>query len=283
MKTRLIILSLSGLLSWQNGIWSQAAFVLPSPTPSDEPITLYIDLNQTNGGLKTILANHPEMQDQVYIWSWMPAEPVGGNGSWGDSNEDRKLVHEGNLIYSWTFTPTQAYAVDGPTFFANGISCLAKLDNGNAFPDDGAGEAKTEDLKVSIIPKLCDAIYCNFPLLGKQEDFLSITYDNNQETNPNLMNLGEDECYLYLIAVYDEFGFSFLNYASQSETTTLPEMQLKPVQGQPGFFRITIIPEEMFPPEQGTIMYIKYMVLKPGYVVTGQPVLETYTFLNCTE
>jgi hypothetical protein len=263
--------------------FAQAAFVLPSPTPSDEPITLYIDVNQTNGGLKQMLLAHPEVQDEVYIWTWMPSDPIGGNGSWGDSNEERKLVNEGNLVYSWTFVPTEAYGVDGPTFFANGISCLAKLNNGNDFPDDGVGEAKTEDLKVSIIPKLCDAKFCNFPLLGKQADFLSITYDNNQELNPNLQNLGADECYLFLTAYFDEFGFSFANYATQVVTTTLPEMKLKPVAGSPGFFRITIIPEELFPNAPGPIVSLKYMVLKPGYTVSGIPVLETYTFISCTD
>jgi hypothetical protein len=282
MKTTIILFSLLLTCSVQL-CNAQAAFVLPSPTPADEAITLYIDVNQSTGGLKHILANHPEMQDQVYIWSWMPSEPIGGNGSWGDSNEDRKLVHEGNLVYSWTFIPTAAYGVTGPTFFANGISCLAKLKNGNDFPDDGAGEAKTDDLKITIIPKLCDAIFCNFPLLGKQEDFLSITYDNNQELNPNLVNLADDQCYLYLVAFFDDFGFSLINYASQEVTTTLPEMRLKPVANSPGFFRITIIPEELFPAAPGPIKFLKYMVLKPGYTISGNPELETYTFLNCSE
>lgn len=282
MKTKYFFTAIAMISSVAVGL-AQAAFVLPSPTPADEPITLYIDVNQTNGGLKHILANHPEMQDQVYIWSWMPREPVGGNGSWGDSNEERKLVHEGNLIYSWTFVPTEAYAVDGPTFFANGISCLAKLDNGNDFPDDGVGEAKTEDLKVSIIPKLCDAKYCNFPLLCKPDDYLSITYDNNQELNPALQNLGADECYLYVIAYYDDLEFTFTQYAVQSVTTTLPEMKLKPVAGSPGFFRITFIPQELFPNGTTPILKLKYMILKPGYTVTGLPPLEVYTFLECED
>jgi len=282
MKTQYILTAFA-IVCLHASVFSQAAFVLPSPTPADEPITLYIDVNQTNGGLKSILANHPEMQDQVYIWSWMPREPVGGNGSWGDSNEERKLVHEGNLIYSWTFVPTEAYGVDGPTFFANGISCLAKLDNGNAFPDDNVGEAKTEDLKVSIIPKLCDAKFCNFPLLSKPDDYLSITYDNNQELNPNLQNLGADECYLYLIAYYDEFEFNFTAYATQAVTTTLPEMKLRPVSGSPGMFRITFIPQELFPNNPLPILKLKYMVLKPGYTVTGLPPLEEYPFISCED
>jgi hypothetical protein len=222
----------------------------------------------------------------VYIWTWMPREPVGGNGSWGDSNEDRKLVHEGNLVYSWTFVPTVAYAVDGPTFFANGISCLAKLDDGNAFPDDGAGEAKTEDLKVSIIPKLCDTKYCNFPLLSKPDDFFSITYDNTQELNPNLQNLGADECYLYITAVYDEWEFNTIDYASQTETTTLAEMKFKPVPGSPGMFRVTIIPIELFPqanPDDPLPLKLKYFVLKPGYTVSGQLPYESYSFITCSE
>lgn len=268
---------------------AQQAYVLPSPTGANDLITLYIDVNQTTSGLKTILTNHPEVQDQVYIWTWNPADPAnGGNGSWNNSNETMKLTHEGNLLYSLTFIPTQFYGVDGPTFFTKGISCLAKLKDGNAFGDDGVGEAKTEDIHITIIPKLCDELYCTFPQQGKQDDYISITYDNTQETLPALQNLGSDEVFLYIKAVTDVFNGG-PEYTSQVSTSSTPELKMKPVPGQPGLFRLTIIPSEFFAALVNPnleILKLRFVVVKPGYTHSPQSLgalYEEYVFPNCND
>lgn len=265
---------------------AQQAFVLPSPTGANDLITLYIDVNQTTYGLKSILQNNPSAQDDVYIWTWMPAGPVAGNGSWNASNEAMKMTHQGNLLYTISFVPTAFYGVDAPTFFANGISCLAKLKDGNAFGDDGFGEAKTEDIIVAIVPKLCDELYCMFPQQGKTEDFISITYDNNQETNVNLQNLGNDDVYLYIRAVTDVFNGG-PEYATQANSSSTPALKMRPVAGQSGYFRLTIIPEEFFanllnPGQQ--ILKLRFTVVKPGFTHPPQSVpYKEYVFLNCTD
>ena len=43
-------------------------------------------------------------------------------------------------------------------------------------------EAKSEDMHVDIIPKLCDARLCVFPELREPDDYITITYDNTKET-----------------------------------------------------------------------------------------------------
>jgi len=284
MKSLLFNISLAvcGLISLNSN--AQMAYVLPSPTGANDLITLYIDVNQTTFGLKTILNNHPEMQEEVYMWNWNPAEPLVGNGSWNSSNEALKLTHQGNLLYSISFVPTEFYGIEGPTFFANGISCLAKLKDGNAFPDDGAGEAKTEDINVVIIPKLCDELYCMFPQQGKQEDFLSITYDNNQETNVNLQNLGANEVYLYLRAVTDIFNGG-PEYATQANSSSTPALKMRAVPGLPGFYRLTIIPEEFFAGlTTQEILKLRFVVVKPGFTHPPQAVpYEEYVFSDCAE
>lgn len=283
MKTAKYILSLFMALT-STLVWSQAAYVLPSPTGATDSVKLYIDVNSAGGGLKDMLLNHPEYQDSVYIWSWNPAEPVGGNGSWSNSNPNRILKNEGNLLFSLKFVPVSYYGVDGPTFFSKGISCLAKLKNGNAFPDDGVGEAKTPDIHVAIIPKLCDAMYCVFPQQGKVDDYISITYDNNQETNVDLQNLGPDECYLFIRAQQDLF--QGVNYTTPVLTSSTPALKMKPVTGQPGIFRLTIIPEELFDgvvPENFDMQMLRFYVLKPGFTYLFNPPFEDYSFSDCSD
>lgn len=260
---------------------AQAAYVLPSPTGAEEPMTLYVDISQTTGGLKTILTNHPEQVDNVYLWTWRPADN-GGNGQWNESAADRKMTHVSGLLFSFYMeNPAEFYGVDGPTFFANGISCLAKLSDGNAFPDDGAGEAKTEDLTVTIIPKLCDDLYCTFPELAKNNDFVSITYNNNIETDPNLQNLTDGEVYLYLVAKGNG-AFNIYPYAPLAEASSTPALRMKPVPGKPGEFRLTIVPVDFFTniPAGQNISELRFYVVKPGYT-PSLPNTNTYSFLSC--
>ncbi len=286
MKHTRLILLLATLVAAYSA-QGQKAYVLPSPTGANDLITLYIDVNQsTSNGLKTMLQTFPEEVNNVYIWTWSPSDPTVGNGSWNNSSDSMKLHHEGNLVFSIQFVPTAFYGVDGPTFFANGISCLAKLKDGNAHSDLSVGEAKTEDIQVAIIPKLCDELYCIFPQQGKQDDFISITYDNTQETNPNLQNLGSDEVYLYIRAVIDVFNNGY-EFASQANASSTPQLKMKPVAGEPGHFRLTIVPNDLFygllqPTQQ--IIKLRCVVVKPGFTHPPQSIPYTeYFFQNCLD
>jgi hypothetical protein len=261
------------------GAFAQAAFVLPSPTNPNDSVTIFIDVAQTTGGLKTMLTNHPEYIDSVYMWTWNPSGPVCGNGEWGISNECMKLQHVSGLIYMKKILPVDFYGTTPLQFFQNGISCLAKLKSGYAFPDDGVGEAKTEDLKIDVIPALCSEEFCYFPEAARWDDYFSITYDNSQETDPNLQNLADGECYVYLRARTGPF--TFVEYADESLVTSTPELQLIPVPEKPGFFRITLSPAEMFViPEGQTAQSLLFYIVKPGYI-PAPPVYQTYVPLDC--
>lgn len=276
-----ILFTLSAIIASLTGM-AQAAYVLPSPTAANEPITVYIDVAQADGALKDILNAHPEVIDAVYMWTWQPSGPVVGNGEWNDSNEDMKMTHVSGLLYSMTFTPTTFYGVDGPTFFTRGISCLAKLNSGYDFEGDGFGEAKTSDIHIDIIPKLCDDIFCTFPEIAKRDDFFSITYDNNQETVEALQDLGEDEVYIYLLAKTGPF--SNYPYVAIDQVTSTPALRMKPVAGKPGQFRITFVPTDFFTsvPEGQTISEVRYLILTPGYT-PAPPVYNSYVFADCEE
>lgn len=264
--------------------FGQAAYVLPSPTGADEPLTIYIDVSQTTyTGLKDRLIAYPEEVDNVYIWTWNPADN-GGNGQWNNSATDRKMEHVSGLLFKYTLeSPTAFYGVSGPQLFARGISCLAKLRDGNALPDI-AQEAKTEDLNITIIPKLCDDKFCTFPEIGKAEDFISITYNNAIELDPNLQNLGPDDVYIHLV-IRGNSAFNIYPYVPVAQVTSTPALKMKPVPGRPGEFRLTIIPEEFFDavvPDTQTMRELRYYVVKPGYIPPS-PVSEIYPFLNCVD
>lgn len=263
----------------------QAAYVQPSPTGADEEMTLYIDISQSvdgsqNNALKAILTDHPD--EDVYLWSWNPASPVAGNGDWDASNEDMKLTHVSGLLYSMTFIPTEFYGVDGSTVFQNGISCLAKLSDGNAFDGQYDGEAKTEDFNIELIPKLCDKLWCVFPEISEPDDFVSFTYDNNQEIYEDLQNLNPDDVYVYLSARTGPFDT--YPYVDVSMTTDTEALKMQPIDGEPGFYRLTIVPTEFWgdqiPPEE-EISEIIFYVLAPGFSYPGAPPQQTYSTLLC--
>lgn len=281
-KNPLLTAALCLIGAWAYG---QAAYVLPSPTGASEEVTLYIDISQSvdgtsNNALKAILADHPE--DDVYLWTWQPAGPVNGNGNWDDSADHMKLNHEGGLLYSLTFVPTEFYGVDGPTFFANGISCLAKLDNGNEYDGEYNGEAKTEDFTIDIVPKLCDANYCIFPEIGEASDYIHFTYDNGQETFEGLQDINPDQVYLHLIAKTGPF--TSYSYVPASETPSTPELKMEQVVDEPDFYRLIILPEDFFDiPEGEEITEIIYYVLTPGFSYPGPPPNNIYGLLDCTD
>ncbi|MDP4826363.1 MAG: hypothetical protein NWR73_01655 [Flavobacteriales bacterium] len=263
---------------------AQTAYLLPSPTDASEEVTIYIDMNQSSDGtqnnaLKAMLTDHPD--DDVYIWTWQPAGPVGGNGDWGNSNEDNKMTKVGELLYTISFVPTEFYGVDGAQLFANGISCLAKLKDGNAYSGEYDGEAKSEDLSIVVIPKLCDRRVCVFPEIRQEDDFISITYDNTQETIAGLQNMSDDECYLYLAA---KSGiFNIYPYVAEAMTTSTPELQMEPIAGEPGKFRFIFIARDFFEavPADMQIDEIIMRVYRPGFTYSGLPLTENISILNC--
>lgn len=290
---RLIFLLLCTALSSSPELMAQAAYVLPSPTSAESECTLYIDLAQCQDQrLSDMVSAYPE--EDVYLWIWNPSAPLSGNGDWGNSADEQKMTKVSEKLYSFSFIPTEFFGVDGPTFFSRGISCLAKLDNGNAYEEEFGGEAKTEDLSVGIVPQLCNGRMCLFPEIREGDDFVSFTYDNNQETNPDLQNL--DEVYLHLTARTD--AFTLYTYGDDGSSVTpfdagtVPDLRMTPVNGEPGMFTFTFVPEIFFSgtpsnidqtPYQGEPLEngVRWYVTKPGYTFSGPPPANGLGILIC--
>ena len=277
------LLSTLALVVLATAAMAQKAYVLPSPTDANSEMTLYIDMSKSedgiqNNGLRAILEAFPDTT--VYLWTWQPAGPAAGNGDWNNSADHQQLTKVGNLLYSMTFVPTEYYGVDGPQLFSQGISCLAKLKNGGAM-DGFQFEAKSEDLHVDIVPQLCSARMCIFPELREADDFLSITYDNTQESYAGLQDMGSDECYLYLLGKVDLF--TSYEYIAFADVTNTPELQMTDLGD--GKFRLTFIPEDLFAGILGegeTLSELWYYVARPGFTYPpGPPPFEIISFLDC--
>ena len=263
---------------------AQKVYVLPSPTDANSEMTLFIDMNQSedgiqNNGLSGILDAYPDTA--VYLWTWDPSGPAAGNGDWDNSAIHQELNKVGPKLYSMTFVPTEYYGVDGPQLFSRGISCLAKLRNGmeaEGFPF----EAKSEDMHVDIIPKLCDARLCVFPELREPDDYITITYDNTKESlYEGLQGMEEDDCYIYLLGKVD--AFTSVELSIESEVTQNPDLKLQSMGD--GRFRTTLIPEDLFAPllaEDQVLSEIWYYIVREGFSYPpGPPPFEIISLLDC--
>lgn len=263
---------------------AQKVYVLPSPTDANSEMTLFIDMNQSedgiqNNGLSGILDAYPDTA--VYLWTWDPSGPAAGNGDWDNSASHQELNKVGPKLYSMTFVPTEYYGVDGPQLFSRGISCLAKLRNGmeaEGFPF----EAKSEDMHVDIIPKLCDARLCVFPELREPDDYITITYDNTKEIlYEGLQGMADDDCYIYLLGKVD--AFTSVELSIESEVTQNPDLKLQSLGD--GRFRTTLIPEDLFAPllaEDQVLSEIWYYIVREGFSYPpGPPPFEIISLLDC--
>lgn len=263
---------------------AQKVYVLPSPTDANSEMTLFIDMNQSedgiqNNGLSGILDAYPDTA--VYLWTWDPSGPAAGNGDWDNSASHQELNKVGPKLYSMTFVPTEYYGVDGPQLFSRGISCLAKLRNG-AEAEGFPFEAKSEDMHVDIIPKLCDARLCVFPELREPDDYITITYDNTKETlYEGLQGMADDDCYIYLLGKVD--AFTSVELSIESEVTQNPDLKLQSMGD--GRFRTTLIPEDLFAPlltEDQVLSEIWYYIVREGFSYPpGPPPFEIISLLDC--
>ena len=66
-------------------------------------------------------------------------------------------------------------------------------------------------------------VICVFPEVRRADDFLSITYDNTQESYEGLQNMGEEDCYLWMAAKL--LDGTNLIYIDEALVTSTPELQ----------------------------------------------------------
>lgn len=254
---------LAAFLMHLNAQGQDALSVLPTPTGLNDEVTLTIDVSKSEeNALKAILEANPELP--VYIWTWSPSDPVGGNGSWDNSSESMLLTKQSDLVYTLTFTPTQFYS-NVASLYSNGISCLAKLKNGGTFAGfEDLGEAKTEDFNIPILPKLCEEEMCIFPEGRRSDDYISVTYNSNLDEDLQFTE-GED---IYLQIRGRASSGDFYTLAEDADIANVPELKMTPVENKDGFYRLIFLPDQLFegiiPSEFDIISMVCYPTV-PGF------------------
>ncbi|MBI1316462.1 1,4-alpha-glucan-branching protein [bacterium] len=132
---------------------------IPTFIDPQDSLTIVVDLKEmdtTPVHVQNLLADAQAGLD-LYIWTWNPREHIAGhpyvNGTgaqpWKNSNNALKMTSLGNLVYSYTFTPTLLswYATDTATAYDNGLSFLVKPKDGGGY---GAPDRKSDDLHLPI-------------------------------------------------------------------------------------------------------------------------------------
>ena len=253
-----------GLNALGQVVWTEPAEIDP-----EAEIKIFVDINMVSTDWDIQSDPGP-----FYIWTWKPAEhPTGhplengtGTQAWKNSNEALKMTDEGNGVWSYTMTPTQFYEVDAQTVYAEDIHFLVKPKDGGGFGDP---DIKSEDLMIVVDPPVVAATIINgFPGVFEVDDIFSVVYDNSLETKETMMNLSDDEVYIYAAAVVD----STTEYAITPffGVGTNPDLQM--TSRGDGTFIYTIVPETYFAdviPMGSTITSLKFVVRKKDYAGTA--------------
>jgi len=249
MKKAYILVSISVLfgLSSMSNAYSQASWVTPSPTDVTGVVRVYIDLLHPDCGCPLLqdwaTADVPADEPRLYMWTWQPSDPLpgGGNGEWTNSNEANVMTQDPNNPAHWykEIIPINFYGQEPASFYVTGISFLIKRKSGAAV--DG-GEPKSADQNVPLIPLTCVDRVCPFPQKWFQDEYLYIVYDNNQEPNAGLQNLGPDEALIY-------YRYRINGGAQLTLQGTDERFQL--TYDGDGYFSISMLPEEFFDLTEG--------------------------------
>jgi hypothetical protein len=236
---KVLTLILFGFLYGAN-LFGQAAWFEPEPAADvTSEIKLYVDVSSPDCGCPNLL----NASEPLYLWTWVPGDPPGGNGAWDASNTNLVWEQEGPNLYSFPMIPTDFYGVDAPTVYADGISFLIKKFNGA--DTDGTGENKSVDFHVDILPVGCVNTLCAFPEVFREDDYLSIIYNNKKETNGALQDLQPGNCYMYPVAIAGGVNYPYLDVSVASdEIVNYPELEMK-YEGN-GIFYTTILSDDFF-------------------------------------
>ncbi len=221
-----------------NDIWS-----FPVIYAYDEEVTWFFDLSTT-----TFAA-----ESDVYIWIWSPSEPDAGN--WENSSEFAKLTYEGNMIWSFTLTPTDYFSMSAEDIAASaGFWFRLK---------DKTGSLQSEVHNVGYTPFSDFAgsgeLFKSYPSSPLIDEGVSILF------NANLAEGFEDAT-----SVHFHSGLNFWDLKVEYQSW-IPEIvektQLKNMGG--GIYKMDLIPQEYYSAPDGYVMEnIVFLFVKDDWAAT---------------
>lgn len=276
MRKKLLSLAAAALLS--GGVaQAQKVWTVPAEYTNPED-TLQIFVNLSLMDCQS-LVNHP---GPLYLWSWMPNDPVNGNGSWNASNTANAWTNEGPNIWSFKMKPTDFYGASAQDIYTDDIFFLVKALDGGGGGDCSAtgGEFKTEDLTIEVNPP--GAVVqkvASFPakadgdsLFISKDDIFTLIYDNTLELKASMQNA--TDLYVYARA-YDTDGVEYRpSPISQVGSNAALRMTKEGTT-----FKWSIWPADLFDiPAGKSIDYLRLQIMKPVLVTSDDAVDGTFVY-----
>jgi hypothetical protein len=229
---------------------AQAVWIEPTPTDVTSLVRVYIDLLHPDCDCPLLAdwaqSPPPSGEPDLFMWTWQPSDPAhaGGNGSWDNSNPNNMMRQDENNPAHWykEMVPVAFYGVEPAEVYASGISFLIKRKNGSAIE---GGEPKSADQFIPVEPVGCVEMICPFPTKFFQDEYMFFVYDNNQETNPGLRNLGPTDAHI-----------TFRYSVNGGPELVFPPAGTDPADFQmeydgDGFFSYAFLPKTFFPIQEG--------------------------------
>ena len=245
MKKLILIAKLVSLLFICQHASAQFAYFLPNPPNVKDSLTIYVDLSQDPTCTKLI-----GTQEQLYIWTWVPNDPLIGLGTWGNSNEALKMKNEGNNIWSFKMVPTEFYGVEDKVLYEKGIKFLAKKKNGGQGGDcsDAGGEFKTSDISLTIpAPAGVVKKVLSYPevvekdtLFTRSDDVFTLIYNNFVEEKLSMQNVSNMALYIRLL------GSDGKNYTPIALGQLANNPQINMTNKGGGVWHFSMIPDRFF-------------------------------------
>jgi len=239
-KISITLLILLGAYS----LMAQKAWVTPERFNPDDSVTLYVDVSKTD------CSRLMDTQDDLFMWAWNPAEPVGGNGEWTSSREELKMTRSADNpnIYYFKLVPNEFYSLEkDKDIYDNGFSFLVKKKDGTGEGGGGCDEDKTEDLNIAALPiPGCNTKYCQLPSTVFQDDYFTFIYNTDKEDKDSMQEdvVGVTNYGMFIRATLT--NGDRLEIASYSEVINFPELRLTNDPADPRLYKNTFVPEMLF-------------------------------------
>jgi hypothetical protein len=242
------------LLLSARAMQAQFAWIEPAIPDVTKSVTIFIDLSQDPGCQNLVGRNNP-----LYLWSWVPSNPVVGNGDWGNSNNDLQLTKVSETVYSFTMVPTEFYGLDAFDIYDQGIKCLAKEDDGGGGGDCavGGGEYKTSDITIPVpAPFSLEKLVSAFPttigakaddtagdtVLTSRDDVFTLIYNNKVEEKPTMLGIAADSCAVYARIIGSNGQSYTISPLSQIEANPA----LRMATSGDGKFYLSLVPSDFY-------------------------------------
>ncbi|WP_066219170.1 hypothetical protein [Formosa haliotis] len=208
----------------------------------NEETTWYFDLVNTS---------FAEAQD-LYIWIWSPSEPDAGN--WENSSDFAKLKYEGDMVWSFTLTPTDYFSVSADDIAASaGFWFRLK---------DKTGSMQSSVSQVPYTP--FDSFYSANEMIRSYPEKPTLTSGLSILFNANLVDGFEGVSSVHFHSGLNDWE------VLQEYQAWVPEVvektKLKDLGN--GFYRMDLIPSEYYGTQEG--YYDGYIMEKINFLMVAK-------------